>query len=109
MAPMDQADGGADLLELTAELVDVPSVSRNERVLADLVERRLKELSHLAVERIADTVVARSDLGRPRRVLLGGHLDTVPPFGGGGAVVDGDTVRGLGAVDMKGGLAVMLD
>ena len=98
-----------DLLALTAELVDVPSVSRDERALADLVESRLRNIADLDVERIGDTVVARSQFGRPLRVLLGGHLDTVPPFRAGGADLDRDAVRGLGAVDMKGGLAVMLD
>lgn len=98
-----------DLLALTAELVDVPSVSREEKALADLVERRLRAIGDLAVERIGDTVVARSSFGRSSRLLLGGHLDTVPAFRAGGAEVDGDSVRGLGAVDMKGGVAVMLD
>lgn len=106
---MGDAVAGSDLLELTAQLIDIPSVSRSEKALADLVEARMAALSDLAVERIGDTVVARSDFGRDQRVLLGGHLDTVPPFGDVGASVEGDRVRGLGAVDMKGGVAVMLD
>ncbi|HLX86961.1 MAG TPA: succinyl-diaminopimelate desuccinylase [Acidimicrobiales bacterium] len=97
-----------DLLELTAELVAVPSVSRDEARLAGFVESELRRSAHLEVERIGDSVVARSQLGRPARVLLAGHLDTVPGSANASARVDGDAVTGLGAVDMKGGLAVML-
>jgi succinyl-diaminopimelate desuccinylase len=97
-----------DLLSAAAELVDIPSVSRSERRLADHVEKLLRQHDMLEVDRTRDNVVARSNLGRARRVLLAGHLDTVPPFGEAAARVDGETLWGLGAVDMKGGLAVML-
>jgi succinyl-diaminopimelate desuccinylase len=60
------------------------------------------------VERFEDTVVARTALGRSRRVVLAGHLDTVPPFDDRAARIDGDTLWGLGSVDMKGGVAVLL-
>jgi succinyl-diaminopimelate desuccinylase len=102
---------GTDLVALTAALVDVPSVSHGEAALAGWVADRLGRASHLQVARLGDTVVARTDLGRAQRLLLGGHLDTVPPSPGTPtlAAVDGDAVRGLGAVDMKGGLAVLLD
>lgn len=96
------------LLELAAALVDIPSVSRAEGALADHVERALRGSAFLEVERVGDSVVARSRFGRSARVLLAGHLDTVPPFDGSGARLAGDTLHGLGAVDMKGGLAVML-
>ena len=102
-------DGGSDLFDVAAELVATPSVSRDEARLADMVEARLRGSAHLEVERIGDSVVARSRLGRGSRVLLAGHLDTVPPSEAKvSALVQGDTLRGLGAVDMKGGLAVML-
>ena len=100
---------GADLLALAAELVAVPSVSHHEAALAGTVEAALRQAPHLQVERIGDTVVARTALGRQQRLVLAGHLDTVPPFDTAGPVVDGDELRGLGAVDMKGGLAVLLD
>jgi succinyl-diaminopimelate desuccinylase len=96
------------LLELAAELVDIPSVSRHEGAICDRVERELRAGSFLNVERTGDTVVARTSFGRPRRVLLAGHLDTVPPFSAEGARLEGDALFGLGAVDMKGGLAVLL-
>lgn len=96
------------LLQLAAELVDIPSVSRGESAICDRVERELRARPFLDVERTGDTVVARSAFGRPRRLLLGGHLDTVPPFSSRGARLEGDTLWGLGAVDMKGGLAVLL-
>ena len=63
----------------------------------------------LEVERVGANVVARTELGRASRVLLAGHLDTVPPVGGNEEPrLEGDTLYGLGAADMKGGLAVLL-
>jgi succinyl-diaminopimelate desuccinylase len=98
-----------DLLLLTASLVAVPSVSRHEGELADRVERRLGERAPgLAFERIGNNVIARTELGRDRRVVLGGHLDTVPANGNEVPRLDGDVLHGLGAADMKGGLAVLL-
>lgn len=97
-----------DLLQVAAELVDIPSVSRHEAALAGRVEDEARAHAHLQVERVGDSVVARTGFGRRARLLLAGHLDTVPPFAGSGAAVEGDVLSGLGAVDMKGGLAVML-
>jgi succinyl-diaminopimelate desuccinylase len=76
--------------------------------LADVVEARLRAVGALRVDRLRANVVARTNLGRGRRVLLAGHLDTVPANGNQAARIDGDMVWGLGAADMKGGLAVML-
>jgi succinyl-diaminopimelate desuccinylase len=98
-----------DLLSLTAALVAVPSVSRSEASLADAVEARLRERApKLEVTRVGDNVVARTRLGRDRRLVLGGHLDTVPANANETPRVEGDTLHGLGAADMKGGLAVLL-
>lgn len=97
----------SDLLSLTRELVEVPSVSGHERALADLVEARLRRAPWLEVVRLADNVVARTELGRSERVVLAGHLDTVP--GDQPAVEEAGTLWGLGSADMKGGLAVMVD
>jgi succinyl-diaminopimelate desuccinylase len=98
-----------DLLARSAELVDIPSVSHDEAVIAERVEALLKEAPWLQVDRIANTVVARTQLGRAQRLLLAGHLDTVPPNGNQGARVEGETLWGLGATDMKGGLAVLCE
>jgi succinyl-diaminopimelate desuccinylase len=98
-----------DLLALTAELVDVPSVSFGEGDLCDLLERRLRAVPWLAVDRVGDNLVARTQLGRPQRLLLAGHIDTVPPAGNERARVDGDVLWGVGAADMKGGIAVLVD
>jgi succinyl-diaminopimelate desuccinylase len=98
-----------DLLARTAALVAIPSVSHQEAALADHVEAALRSRSAFQVLRIGPNVVARSDLGRPSRVVLAGHLDTVPVNNNAMARVDGDTLWGLGSADMKGGLAVMLE
>ncbi|MDP9020363.1 MAG: succinyl-diaminopimelate desuccinylase, partial [Actinomycetota bacterium] len=97
-----------DLLALTAELVDIPSVSHHERRLADHLEERLRAVPWLAVDRVGDEVVARTDRGRRHRLILAGHTDTVPPDGNERARVEGDRLHGLGASDMKSGLAVFL-
>ncbi|MBI2169220.1 MAG: succinyl-diaminopimelate desuccinylase [Actinobacteria bacterium] len=97
-----------DLLGLAAELIAIPSVSREEAALADAVEERLQANDGLTIERLDDNVVARTDAGLPQRIVLAGHLDTVPPAGNQVPKVEGENLSGLGAADMKGGLAVML-
>lgn len=99
------------LLDLTADLVAIPSVSHNEQEICAYVEEELRKLPWLEVERIGDNLVARTNLGRPQRLILGGHLDTVPPSSPDGDVGlrrDGDTLWGTGTSDMKGALAVYL-
>ena len=98
-----------DLLQKTAQLVDIASVSRDEKKLADFVERRLRDLALFETVRIEDNVVARTHLGRDSRVALAGHLDTVAPNNNAGADIQGDLLYGCGSADMKGGLAIMLD
>ena len=98
----------ADTIALLERLVNVESVSRNERRIADEVEAALRPLAHLDVSRHGNTVVARTALGRGERVVVAGHLDTVPLNANLPAVRDGDVLRGLGTCDMKGGDAVML-
>jgi succinyl-diaminopimelate desuccinylase len=96
-----------DLLAATADLLAIPSVSRDEAALADHVEARLAPCGWLRVERLGDNVIARTSLGRPRRVVIAGHLDTVPAAGNETPRIDGDILYGLGSADMKGGIAVM--
>jgi succinyl-diaminopimelate desuccinylase len=97
-----------DLLERTAEMVAIPSVSLDEAAMADYVERNLPA-DALSITRTGGNVVARTDLGRPQRLVLAGHLDTVPANGNAQPRVEGDVLWGLGAADMKGGLAVMVE
>lgn len=98
----------ADLLDLTEALVAVPSPSHHEGVLADAVAAELAGRPWLTVTRVGDNVVARTDLGRPARLMVAGHLDTVPAAGNAVPRREGDVLWGCGASDMKGGLAVML-
>lgn len=97
-----------DLLALTAELVERPSVSRAEGPFVDWLEGELRALAHLSVDRIGDNLVARTDTGHDRRVILAGHTDTVPPNDNARARLDGDVLWGVGSTDMKGGLAIQL-
>lgn len=95
-------------MALAAALIDVPSESRHEKELADLVEAALRDVPWLDVVRRGNTIVARTELGRPERVLIGGHLDTVPAHDNLPHRVDDGVLYGLGACDMKGGVAVSL-
>jgi succinyl-diaminopimelate desuccinylase len=108
VVPVTGDPGPSELLALTAELVDRPSESFNEGPLVDWLEHELRELAHLQVDRVGDNLVARTDLGRPQRLVLAGHTDTVPANGNGQARLDGSVLWGLGSADMKGGLAVFL-
>ncbi|WAX56078.1 succinyl-diaminopimelate desuccinylase [Jatrophihabitans cynanchi] len=101
-------DLGVDAGRLTAALVDIESVSGNEAALADQVETALRGCPGLSVERDGNVVLARTDGGRTQRVVLAGHLDTVPIAGNVPSRVEGDLLHGCGATDMKSGLAVML-
>ncbi|GGX87463.1 succinyl-diaminopimelate desuccinylase [Streptomyces anandii JCM 4720] len=107
-SPTVSLDLTSDVVDLTRALVDIPSVSGDEAPLADGVEAALRGLPHLAVERIGNSVVARTGLGRPLRAVIAGHLDTVPAAGNLPSRLDGGSVHGLGACDMKGGVAVAL-
>ncbi|MDN3482234.1 succinyl-diaminopimelate desuccinylase [Arthrobacter sp. APC 3897] len=112
--PFRALDLTRDVALLTADLMDIESVSGNETELANAVEAALRALPHLEVVRDGDSVMARTSLGRPERVILAGHLDTVPlPTvpGSRGTVPsswDGGVLYGRGATDMKGGVAVQL-
>jgi len=101
-------DLNADVVSLTAALVDIPSESLDEEVIADAVETALRALPHLEVIRDGHTIVARTSLGRPERVVIAGHLDTVPANGNLPSRLDGEILHGLGTCDMKGGVAIAL-
>ena len=114
MNTVNDLDLRQDVAVLTEQLMNINSVSGNEQELADKVHAALLELDHLQVHRDGDSIVARTTLGRDRRVVLAGHLDTVPLPRTDGAkgtvpaqVIDG-VLYGRGATDMKGGVAVQL-
>jgi succinyl-diaminopimelate desuccinylase len=95
-------------LEDALVLVGIASVSRNEAAIAQHVAETLKRNPALDVERIGDNVIARTIGHHSTRLLVAGHLDTVPGDAGEATIV-GDELRGVGACDMKGSLAVMLE
>jgi succinyl-diaminopimelate desuccinylase len=111
-ALLDPSGAGTDLVALTRTLCDIPSVSGDERALADAIETALRGCPHLTVVRDGDAVVARTNLGRDRRVVVAGHIDTVPIADNLPTRLVGtgdDTVLwGRGTVDMLGGVAVAL-
>jgi succinyl-diaminopimelate desuccinylase len=114
-AELDLTRGAA---RLTADLVDIESVSGDEKALADAIEQALRPYPHLEVLRDGDSVLARTSLGRAERVILAGHLDTVPiavDTTGRRNVpsrLEGDwetgRLHGCGTSDMKSGVAVQL-
>lgn len=109
---LNQLNLTGDVVELTQSICDIESVSANEKALADAIETALRAYPHLQVTRDGDAVVARTNLGRASRVLIAGHIDTVPiadnlptEF----RQIDGKThLWGRGTVDMKAGVAVQL-
>jgi succinyl-diaminopimelate desuccinylase len=101
-------DLSSDSADLTASLVDVESVSGGEADLAAAIERALSDLPHLSVQSDGNAVVARTTLGRPQRVILAGHIDTVPVAGNVPAHRENGLLYGCGSCDMKSGVAVAL-
>ncbi|MGW0931744.1 succinyl-diaminopimelate desuccinylase [Streptomyces sp. NPDC002644] len=102
-------DLSLDAALLTARLVDLPSESGTEKPLADAIEAALRTLPHLTVDRYGNNVVARTRLGRPERVVLAGHIDTVPIAENVPSRLDEEGVLwGCGTCDMKSGVAVQL-
>jgi succinyl-diaminopimelate desuccinylase len=112
----------ADIVALTTDLVNIPSVSGNEAALASAIFVELSKCDWLEVHRFKNSVVAKTNLGKGSRVIVAGHIDTVPvadnetavfvSSGQGlpsdGTIVPEDVVFGLGSCDMKGGVAVAL-
>ncbi len=98
-----------DLVSSCFELVNIYSVSHQEESISEYVLEQLSECSWLEVEVIDSEIVAKSNLGLPKRVLFAGHLDTVPSSGNFPGRIEGDSCWGLGSVDMKAGLSVFLE
>ncbi|MDA8026569.1 MAG: succinyl-diaminopimelate desuccinylase [Actinomycetota bacterium] len=97
------------LFETTKELVDIESISTNEGLICDYVAQKLEDIGCYEVVRVGNNVVATSRNYDPAKgTILAGHLDTVPAFGEVRAIVEDDLIYGLGVVDMKAGVAVMI-
>jgi succinyl-diaminopimelate desuccinylase len=103
-----QLDLSLDVVELTRAICDIDSVSGNETELADAIENSLRAYAHLTITRDGDAVVARTQLGRAHRVVVAGHIDTVPINNNLPSQLSGAELVGRGSVDMKGGVAVAL-
>jgi succinyl-diaminopimelate desuccinylase len=101
-------DLSGSVVDLTRQLCDIESVSGNERAIADAIEASLAGLDHLEVIRDGDAIVARTSQGLDRRVVIAGHIDTVPVNNNLPVRLDGDFLVGRGTVDMKAGVAVAL-
>ena len=97
---------GGRLAARTLELIDIPSESRDEARLAAHVGDLLRA-GGVEVRDLGDTCVLAGPPDAP--LLLAGHLDTVPAQDNRPGRIDGDRVHGLGASDMKGALAVMIE
>lgn len=115
--PLTLSDLTTCPVALTGKLVDIPSPSHDEKAIADELERVLHDLRGVhptvTVDRHGNTLVARTHRGLPTRVVLAGHIDTVPPAKNlpssrrpDSAGVD--SIHGLGSVDMKSGDAVYI-
>jgi len=101
-------DLSQDAATLTAALCDIESVSGGEAALADEIERVLGDAPHLLVDRDGDAIVARTDRGLAERVVIAGHIDTVPIAENLPCRVDAGRIYGCGTTDMKSGVAVAL-
>src|SRR5690554_3872093 len=105
-------DLSATSVEITQRLCDIPSVSGDEAAVADAIVAALAPCAHLEIIRDGDAVIARTQLGRDRRVVIAGHIDTVPINNNVPTrfeTIDGvDHLWGRGTTDMKAGVAVQL-
>jgi succinyl-diaminopimelate desuccinylase len=101
-------DLAASSVELTRRLCDIESVSGNEGMIADAIAASLAGAGHLELIRDGDAIVARTNLGRDKRVVIAGHIDTVPVNANLPVREEGGFLIGRGTVDMKGGVAVAL-
>lgn len=107
--PLDLTASSADL---TRAICDIPSVSDDETALADAIFEAVSAVPHLHVHRDGDAIVARTELGRAHRVVIAGHIDTVPVNDNLPTRMmiedDESVIWGRGTVDMKAGVAVQL-
>ena len=93
---------------LTLDLVNIASVSQDEQAIADSIQAALVEVKHLKVSRISNSIIAQTNFGANQRVVIAGHLDTVPANNNFPGKKTSTEVIGLGSVDMKSGIAAAL-
>jgi len=112
----------ADIVALTTDLVNIASVSGDENLIASSIFAALSECDWLEVHRFQNSVIAKTNLSKASRVIVAGHIDTVPvadnaeaklvaagePLPSDGSILTEDVLFGLGSCDMKGGVAVAL-
>ena len=104
---MASLDLSSDVVDLTAALVDIESVSGNEREITDAIESALAPVPRLEIWRHGHTLIARTNQGRSERVVIAGHVDTVPINQTLPSRRDAENLHGLGSCDMKSGVAVL--
>jgi len=97
-----------ELGKLTLDLVNISSVSKDETSIADSIEEALKKCNHLKLTRVNNSLVAQTSFGNKQRVVIAGHIDTVPANNNFPGKINNSEVVGLGSVDMKSGIAVAL-
>ena len=93
---------------LTLDLVNIASVSQDEQAIADSIQAALVEVKHLKVSRINNSIIAQTNFGSNQRVVIAGHLDTVPANNNFPGKKTSTEIIGLGSVDMKSGIAAAL-
>ncbi len=93
---------------LTLDLVNMASVSQDEQAIADSIQAALVEVKHLKVSRINNSIIAQTNFGANQRVVIAGHLDTVPANNNFPGKKTSTEIIGLGSVDMKSGIAAAL-
>ena len=97
-----------ELSKLTLDLVNISSVSKDEKSIADSIAEALKKYSHLKITRVNNSIVAQTNFENKQRVVIAGHIDTVPANNNFPGKINDSEVIGLGSVDMKSGIAVAL-
>ena len=97
-----------ELSKLTLDLVNISSVSKDEKSIADSIAAALKKIGHLKITRVNNSIVAQTNFGNKQRVVIAGHIDTVPANNNFPGKINNSEVIGLGSVDMKSGIAVAL-
>lgn len=97
-----------ELAALCRDLVSIPSESHKEAEIAEFVMKLLGTSPGLKIHRVGDNVIATSWKGRPQKIIIAGHLDTVPESGNGSPTFNDGRIVGLGSADMKAGLSVMI-